>query len=115
MDSTKMKRTIGFIRCLASAKISSWLSKILRDRGIVSRRLKLVLFELTMLSLSQARRLGGLLRASPIPFRGSYFTSSLHPLDATPQRLTAYLYRLWSFPLIPSTRLVAHPYLNLLP
>jgi hypothetical protein len=25
------------------------------------------------------------------PFRGSYFTSGLHPPDATPQRLIAYL------------------------
>ncbi len=104
----KMKLSIGFIRCPASAKILPWLSKILRDRGTVSRRFKFASFELTMLFLSQARRLGGLLRASPVPFRGSYFTSGLHPPDATPQRLTAYLYRRWDFSSIPSTRLVAH-------
>ena len=33
---------------------------------------------LAMHVLSQARRLGGLHRASPVPFRGSYFTSGLH-------------------------------------
>jgi hypothetical protein len=103
-----MKLSIGFIRCPASAKILPWLSKILRDRGTVSRRFKFASFELTMLFLSQARHLGGLLRASPVPFRGSYFTSGLHPPDATPQRLTAYLYRRWDFSSIPSTRLVAH-------
>jgi hypothetical protein len=47
-------------------------------------------------------------RASPVPFRASYFTSGLHPPDATPQRLTAYWYRQWRFPLIPSPRFVAH-------
>jgi hypothetical protein len=46
---------------------------------------------LTMWSLSQAPRLGGLHRASRVPFRGSYFTSGLHPSDATPQRLNACL------------------------
>jgi hypothetical protein len=61
-----------------------------------------------MLFLSQAWRLGGLHRASPVPFRASYFTSALHPADATAQRLISYLYRRWDFPSIPSTRLVAH-------
>ena len=77
--------------------------------GTISRRSKLALFGLTMLPLSQAWPLGGLHRASPVPFRGSYFTPGLHPPDATPQRLIAYLYRQWSFPLIPSLRFVAHP------
>src|SRR5688500_17926958 len=63
---------------------------------------------LTMHVLSQARLLGGLHRASPVPFRGSYFTSGLHPPDATPQRLTACLYRQWGFPPITPLRLVAH-------
>jgi hypothetical protein len=63
---------------------------------------------LTMYFLSQAGRLGGLHRASPVPFRASYFTPRVHPLDATAQRLTAYWYRQWSFPLIPSPRFVAH-------
>jgi hypothetical protein len=31
-------------------------------------------FSITMSSLHQARLLGGLHRASPVPFRGSYFT-----------------------------------------
>jgi hypothetical protein len=58
--------------------------------------------------LSQAGPLGGLHRASPVPFRGSYFTSRVHPQDATPQRLIACLYRRRRFPLIPSPRFVAH-------
>ena len=101
--------TIGFIRCPVTPKGATLeLCKILRDRARFCRRFRLTSFKLTMLSLSQARRLGGLHRASPVPFRGSYFTSGLHPPDATPQRLIAYLYRQWSFPLILSTRLVAH-------
>ena len=69
--------------------------------GLLSLRL------LTMHFLSQARPLGGLHRASPVPFRASYFTPGLHPPDATAQRLTAYWYRQRSFPLIPSPRFVA--------
>jgi Haloacid dehalogenase-like hydrolase len=65
-----------------------------------------------MHSLSQARPLGGLHRASPVPFRGSSFTSGVHPPDATPQRLTAYWYRQWGFPPIPSPRFVAHPHVS---
>jgi hypothetical protein len=53
----------------------------------------LSLRSLTVCILSQARLLGGLHRASPVPFRGSYFTSGLHPPDATPQRLTTCWYR----------------------
>jgi hypothetical protein len=63
---------------------------------------------LTMHSLSQARRLGGLQRASPVPFRASCFTSSVHPPDATAQWLTVCLYRRWRYPLIPWPRFVAH-------
>src|SRR5919197_3683013 len=44
---------------------------------------------------------------------GSSFTSGLHPPDATPQGLMAYLYRPWRFPLMPSPRLVAHLALQL--
>jgi hypothetical protein len=62
----------------------------------------------TMYFLSQAQPLGGLHRASPVPFRGSYCTPRVPPLDATPQRLTACWYRPGSFPLIPSPRFVAH-------
>ena len=60
-------------------------------------RLKPASFELTMPFLSQAWPLGGLHRASPLPFRASYFTSGLHPPDATAQRLIAYLYKRWSY------------------
>jgi hypothetical protein len=76
--------------------------------GTISRRLNPASFELTLRPLSQARPLGGLHRASPVPFRASYFTPRVHPLDATAQRLTAYWYRRRSFPLIPSPRFVAH-------
>jgi hypothetical protein len=70
--------------------------------GLLSLRL------LTIYFLSQAGPLGGLHRASPVPFRASYFTPGLHPPGATAQRLIACLYRLWSFPLMTSLRLVAH-------
>src|SRR5215813_8589005 len=43
------------------------------------------------------RPLGGLHRASPSPFRASYFTSGLHPPGAAAQRLTTYLYKRWSY------------------
>jgi hypothetical protein len=65
--------------------------------------------------LSQAEPLGGLHRASLVPFRGSFFTPRVHPLGATPQRLIAYLYRLWDFPSIPSPRFVAHAHAALPP
>jgi hypothetical protein len=39
---------------------------------------------LTMCILSQAGRLGGLHRASPVPFRGSFFTVGLHPPPLRP-------------------------------
>ena len=59
--------------------------------GLMSLRLLAICF------LSQARLLGGLPRASPVPFRASYFTSELHPSDATAQRLIVCLYRRWGF------------------
>jgi hypothetical protein len=61
-----------------------------------------------MLPLSQAWRLGGLQRASPVPFRASSFTPELPPSGATAQRLLAYLYRRREFSSISSLRLVAH-------
>jgi hypothetical protein len=67
-----------------------------------------------MYFLSQAGPLGGLHRASPVPFRASYFTPGEHPPGATAQRLTAYWYRQWRFPLIPSPRFVAHAIVSLL-
>ena len=103
-----MKTTIQCGRC----PVSPWLARpgsasyyVAGEAfpvGLLSLRL------LTMRLLSQARRLGGLHRASPVPFRASYFTSEVPPSDTTAQRLTAYWYRWRSFPLIPSPRFVAH-------
>jgi hypothetical protein len=73
------------------------VSRILRDRVWFSRRLKLTSVELAMLPLSQASPLGGLHRASRVPFRVSCFTSDEHPSDATTQRLIVCLYRRWSY------------------
>jgi len=81
---------------------------MLRGRGTISRRSKPASFELTVSPLSQAWRLGGLHRASRVPFRSSYFTAGLHLPVATLQRLTAHLYGRWTFPVIPSLRFVAH-------
>ena len=88
--------------------MTSQYASLLRDKGTLSRRSKSALFELTMLFLSQACRLGSLHRASTVPFITSYFTLALHPANASVQRLIAYLYRLWSFPLIPFLRFMAH-------
>jgi hypothetical protein len=52
---------------------------------------------LALWSLSQAWHLGGLHRASPVPFRGSSFTSGLHPPDATPQGLSTCLIQVLGF------------------
>jgi hypothetical protein len=52
---------------------------------------------LAMWSLSQVWHLGGLHRAAPVPFRGSSFTSGLHPPDATPQGLSACLIQALGF------------------
>jgi hypothetical protein len=52
--------------------------------------------------------------AAPVPFRASYFTSGLHPPDATAQRLIGYLYSQRDFPSISSLRFVAHAYQILL-
>src|SRR5262249_10085304 len=49
---------------------------------------------------------------SPVPFRGSCFTTGLHPPEVTPQRLVARLYGRQSYgfspSLIPTSRLAAH-------
>src|SRR5437773_3565688 len=82
--------------------------RMLRGRGGISRRSKSASFELTVLPLSQAWHLGGLHRASPVPFRSSSFTADLHLPAATLQRLTAHLYGQWTFPVIPSLCFVAH-------
>lgn len=78
------------------------------DRGVISRRSTSAWFELTMFLLSQAPPLDGLHRVARLPFRASAFTTGLHPPVATAQRLITYLHRPWSFPLIPSSRFVAH-------
>ena len=53
--------------------------------GLLPRRL------LTVVYLSQAPHLGGLHRTSRVHFRASYFTPTVHPVDATAQRLGACL------------------------
>src|SRR5262245_13677321 len=78
----------------------------------LSCRLKPASFELTMPFLSQARPLGGLHRASPLPFRASYFTRvCIRPtLRLNDSSLTCIsggatdLHR----SLIPSSRFAAH-------
>jgi hypothetical protein len=100
--------TIGCGRCPVYPGRNPRLCKILRGRGMLSRRLNPASFALTMRSLSQAPLLGGLQRASRVPFRASYFTPGVHPPGATAQRLTAYWYRQQGFPPIPSPRFVAH-------
>lgn len=69
-------------------------------RGHFSRRLKPASLELTMPPLCQARPVGGLRHASPIPFRASCFTAGLHPPAATAQRHTGCLYNLWDYGLL---------------
>src|SRR2546423_10660364 len=79
---------------LGRCPVSSGPLRKIQDRGVFSRRLKPASFKLTLSPLSQAWRLGGLRHASPVPFRVSCFTMSLHPFIATTQRLIACLYRL---------------------
>jgi hypothetical protein len=81
----------------------------MRGRGGLSCRLTPASPELTLLLLSQARPLDGLHRVAPLPFRTSYFTSGLHPPNATVQRLIAYLYkrRSYRFPIVHSFHLRA--------
>jgi hypothetical protein len=54
------------------------------DRGVVPRRLKSASFALTMRSFSQAGHLGGLPRASPVPFRGMLLTRTERPASLSP-------------------------------
>jgi hypothetical protein len=113
---TSLGSPSGLSRCLVSARaLISQLCRLLRGRGIISRRLKPASFEFTMRLLSLAPRLGGLHRASWVPFKASSFTSGVQPPDATAQRLIVCLYRLWRFPRIPSVRFVAHTKLDLMP
>jgi hypothetical protein len=64
--------------------IPSQAGKLLRDRGRVPRRLTPTSLELTMGSFSQARHLGGLPRASPVPFRGMLLTETERPAPLSP-------------------------------
>ena len=73
------------------------LCRGLRGGVPIYRRLKPAWFELALSPLRQAWRLGGLHRASPVPFRGSCFTTGLHLPAATPQRRIACLYKRWSY------------------
>ena len=73
------------------------LCRGLRGGVPIYRRLKPAWFELALSPLRQAWRLGGLHRASPVPFRGSCFTTGLHPPAATPQRRIACLSKRWSY------------------
>src|SRR5262245_62363570 len=92
-NQSNLQVIFWFARCPVVLGRNSQLCRLLRDRGLLSRRLKLASFGLTVSPLSQAWPLGGLPRAAPVPFRGSSFTSGLHPPDATPQRLIVYLDR----------------------
>jgi hypothetical protein len=113
---TSLGSPLGLSRCLVSARaLISRLCRVLRGRGIISRRLKPASFEFTMRLLSLAPRLGGLHRASWVLIRASSFTSRVHPLNATAHRLIVCLYRRWRFPRIPSVRFVAHTKLDLMP
>src|SRR5262249_41003332 len=99
------------IRCPVD---SLGVCRVLRGRSALSCRLRPASFGLTMRSLSQAPRLGGLHRASRLPFKVSFFTSAEHPANATTQRLIAHL--IWAMEtlvvidpcFISSSRLVAH-------
>ena len=104
LDSSFMADEAALQQPRSACAISdrSWLQSLPRDPGsqtghagyymvgVISRRFFVPSFTHHVI-LSQARHLGGLHRASPVPFRGSYFTSRLHPPDATPQRLIACL------------------------
>ena len=85
---TRLSRTFRF-----------WFCRVCRVRGQLSRRLNPASRALTIASLSQAWRLGGLPRAAPVPFRGSSFTSpslwsgyapTTHRLSGTGSRVTVY-------------------------
>jgi hypothetical protein len=84
---------IGAVRCLVDSGHHSGLCRILRDRGMVSRWLTPTSFGLTIACLSQARRLGGLPRASPGPLSGRLaLTRQEHPWwDRVPIRLAGCL------------------------
>ena len=72
-----------------------------RGRGTVPRRSTPASVELTLASLSQARRLGYLL--SPHRYlSGACCSPGKASSHAEPQRLMPYLHRARSFPLIPS-------------
>ena len=61
---------IGVVRCLVDSGHNPRLCRVLRDRGVISRRLTPTSLGLTIVCLSLARRLGGLHRASSVPLSG---------------------------------------------
>src|SRR4051812_23952518 len=65
--------------------------------GWFSRRSIPASIALAMPSLRRAPRLGGLSRASRVPFRASSITAEEHPLAATAQRRIPCLYKGWSY------------------
>src|SRR5262249_7385796 len=70
-------------------------------RANVYRRLKPASLALALLPLCQAWHLGGLRRASPVPFRASSVTNGFHPPAATAQRHAGRLYGRQSYGLAP--------------
>ena len=106
---TNLGPPFGYGRCPVSARVPiSRLCKILRGRGKVSRRSIPASRALTMRSLSQARHFGGLHRTSP-----DLLGAALSPLTCIHQPLrpkgsSPIWYKLWSYPLIASSRFVAH-------
>src|SRR5258708_5183414 len=82
------------------------------DRGPISRRLKSASFVLTVRPLYQAGPVGGLCRASPVPFRASCLTTGIIPgsfrPNDTPTAWTASGATGLRPSLIPPPRLVAH-------
>src|SRR5205823_954059 len=88
---------------LGRCPVSSGPLRKIQDRGVFPRRLKPASFKLTLSPLSQAWRLGGLRHASPVPFRVSCFTMSLHlpsllqPNDSSPACTGSWSYWLSPF------------------
>ena len=77
----------GLFGCLTSR-----LPRVFARQGHSLPKVETRFLLVTLLPLHQAWPVGGLSRASPVPFRASYFTTGLHPPAATAQRCTEYLY-----------------------
>jgi hypothetical protein len=106
---TSLGPPFGYGRCPVSARVPiSRLCKILRGRGKVSRRSNPASRALTMRSLSQARHLGGLHRTAPDLLGAAISPPACIHRMLRPKGSSPIWYKLWSFPLIASLRLVAH-------